>query len=149
MKVNVTHPKTGKTIQVEVDKVTAEWLAEQLTPHSSLGRVQQQVDNLPYSRNVKVILGELATLTLNLGGVVLHVGHKFLELVFALPNRTGSPVCAGGATSAWRSCAGTASRGKRPSRSAVSGAATAPATATVRSAPGGGRPDEGQKYISP
>lgn len=87
MKIEVTHPRTGQTVQVDLDKATPEQLAELLAPRSSLTQIRQRIDNLSYPRNVKAILGELAALTLDLGSVVLHIGHKLLELVFAVAQR--------------------------------------------------------------
>ena len=87
MKIEVIHPQTRETIQVEINEKTPQQLAELLQPRASLGQVRQQVDNLPFSRDVKALLGRLATLTLEIGGVVLHLGHKLLELVFALVRR--------------------------------------------------------------
>ncbi len=93
MKIQLIHPLTGETVQMELDEATPQRLAELLAPQASQTRVRQQVDNLPYRRDVKAILGELAAMTLKLGGVVLHVGRKLLELVFALVQRYPNTSC--------------------------------------------------------
>ncbi len=87
MKIEIIHPQTRETILVEVDETTPKRLAELLAPRASLTQIQQQVDNLPYNQDVKALLGRMASLTLEIGGVVLQVGREFLELVFTLMRR--------------------------------------------------------------
>jgi hypothetical protein len=87
MKIELTHPQTKQTFQVEVAEVDLPRLAEMLAPRQSPHTLQQRLDNLPYNRDTKALLGELGRLSLTIGGVVLQVGRKLLEMVFALVQR--------------------------------------------------------------
>ena len=92
-------PKAGKTISVEIEENKIAQLGDELKSNSIPKRkLNHMIDNLAISADAKAFIASLMDKTLRVGGVVLEIGKKIVEIMFAIvnqfPNTTGGLVLA-------------------------------------------------------
>lgn len=87
MIVEVTHPETGETIQVDMPNLNESTLATLQREHATNQQLRAHIERLPVSAEVKVILFNLAKFTVRVGEAIVSLGKRILEIGLALANK--------------------------------------------------------------
>ena len=80
MKIQATHPDTGKTIILDMPSLTDEQIREMSRDFATERELKAKLENLPISAEGKVFLTKLLKYTINIGGTVIKFGKKLIEI---------------------------------------------------------------------
>lgn len=80
MKIQATHPDTGKTIILDMPCLTDEQIRQMSRDFATERELKAKLENLPISAEGKVLLTKLLKYTINIGGTVIKFGKKLIEI---------------------------------------------------------------------
>ena len=81
MKVYATHPDTGETVVLDIPALTDDQIRNMAREYSTDQQLQSKLDNLPLSAEAKAFLAKFLKVTIKVGGVIIKLGKKLLEIV--------------------------------------------------------------------
>lgn len=80
MKVETTHPDTGETIVLDMPNLSDDQIRDMAKEHTTDKQLQSKLDNLALSAEGKASIAKFLKFTLKVGGVVIKLGKKLLEI---------------------------------------------------------------------
>ncbi|MEO5367440.1 MAG: hypothetical protein H7831_14040 [Magnetococcus sp. WYHC-3] len=84
MIITATLPGTEETLSAEVRDMDEQALHVLVREHASDEQIRRRLDNLPLSAEAKVLLYRFSQYSMNVGGTLLRIGKKILEVVLML-----------------------------------------------------------------
>lgn len=87
MKVETTHPDTGETIVLDMPNLSDDQIRDMAKEHATDKQLQSKLDNLPLSAEGKAFLAKFLKFTLKVGGVVVKLGKKLLEIAIFIATK--------------------------------------------------------------
>lgn len=87
MFAEVTHPETGEKYTVDIPALTEGDLDDMLKEYTQDEEIRAYIERLPVSAEVKALLFKLSKFTINVGGTVVRLGKKIVEVAIMLANK--------------------------------------------------------------
>lgn len=87
MQVEAVNPETGERFTLEMSSEELEQLVRDARPRLSKKDLEQRIEKLEISADVKLLLASFIGATAKIGNVVLKIGRRILEIVFDLVKR--------------------------------------------------------------
>lgn len=84
MKAYAIHPDTGETVVLDIPTLTDEQIRNMAREYSTDKQLQSKLDNLPLNAEAKAFLAKFLKITLKVGGVIVKIGKKLLEIAIFL-----------------------------------------------------------------
>jgi len=86
MKAEAYNPETHQIIAINLSENQSHALGALKTDHISDFKLDAIIDNLNFSADAKAIIADIKSATIKLGGQIIRIGKRVLEIVLAIIN---------------------------------------------------------------
>jgi len=84
MHIEAVNPESGEKVSAEIADLTPAQLDPLTREYSTEQQLRSQIENLPYSAEVKVILFKLAKFTVTVADATVQIGKRIIEIAIML-----------------------------------------------------------------
>ncbi|MEM6483964.1 MAG: hypothetical protein AAF662_03115 [Pseudomonadota bacterium] len=84
MIAELVHPDTGEKYTVDIPSLTYEHLDRMKKEYADDQQIKGYIDSLPVSAEIKALLFRITKFTIAVGGVVVRIGKRLLEITMLL-----------------------------------------------------------------
>jgi len=98
MIINATNPETGEKIEIDAPDLSQDELESLIKSYKTVDEIHRYLNNLDISADAKILLSKILNTTMKVGGKIIEIGKKVLEIIIDLagkyPNTTFGLVAA-------------------------------------------------------